>query len=46
MEQPAIINFQTQLANFLKARFPFLYISTWEEDRVLSVIKENNGVSP
>lgn len=38
MEQPTIINFQTQLANFLKARFPFLYISTWEEDRVLSVI--------
>jgi SpoVK/Ycf46/Vps4 family AAA+-type ATPase len=38
MEQFSVIIFQTQLANFLKARFPFLYISTWEEDRVLSVI--------
>ncbi|ERI09674.1 AAA family ATPase [Aneurinibacillus aneurinilyticus] len=27
------------LANLLKARFPYLYISTWEEDRVLSVIR-------
>lgn len=27
------------LANLLKARFPYLYIQTWEEDRVLSVIR-------
>ncbi|MBO1515412.1 AAA family ATPase [Metabacillus bambusae] len=30
---------KTLLANLLKARFPFLYIQTWEEDRVLSVIR-------
>ena len=27
------------MANLFKARFPFLYISTWEEDRVLSLIR-------
>lgn len=27
------------LSNLLKARFPYLYIQTWEEDRILSVIK-------
>lgn len=27
------------LANLLKARFPYLYIQTWEEDRVLSLIR-------
>ncbi|GIP63156.1 ATPase [Virgibacillus pantothenticus] len=26
------------MANLFKARFPFLYISTWEEERVLSLI--------
>ncbi|MGD8191874.1 AAA family ATPase [Brevibacillus ginsengisoli] len=30
---------KTLLANLLKARFPYLYIQTWEEDRVLSVIR-------
>lgn len=27
------------LSNLLKARFPYLYIQTWEEDRVLSLIR-------
>ncbi|MFS1515373.1 AAA family ATPase [Bacillus sp. SCS-151] len=27
------------LANLLKARFPYLYIHTWEEERVMSVIR-------
>lgn len=27
------------LANLLKARFPYLYIQSWEEDRVLSLIR-------
>ena len=30
---------ETTLSNLLKARFPYLYIQTWEEDRILSVIK-------
>jgi SpoVK/Ycf46/Vps4 family AAA+-type ATPase len=30
---------KTLMANLLKARFPYLYIQTWEEDRVLSVIR-------
>lgn len=27
------------ISNLLKARFPYLYIQTWEEDRVLSLIR-------
>ena len=27
------------IANLLRARFPFLYISTWEEERALSLIR-------
>lgn len=30
--------FNIQLANLFKARFPFLYIPTWEEERVLAII--------
>lgn len=30
---------RTLLANLLKARFPYLYIQTWEEERVLSLIR-------
>lgn len=30
---------RTLLANLLKARFPYLYIQTWEEDRAMSVIR-------
>lgn len=28
------------VANLLKARFPFIYISTWEENRVVDIIEE------
>jgi SpoVK/Ycf46/Vps4 family AAA+-type ATPase len=30
--------FETLVANLLKARFPILYIPTWEEDRVISTV--------
>lgn len=32
------LKFEKSLANLLRARFPYLYISTWEESRVLSLI--------
>lgn len=32
--------FYTELANFLKARFPFLYIASWEEARVSEAIEK------
>lgn len=32
--------FILQVANMLKARFPYLYISTWEEDRVLNALEQ------
>ncbi len=32
-------SFSSQLTNFLKARFPLLYISSWEEERVVFTIK-------
>ena len=32
-------DFRTQCANLLKARFPLLYIPTWEEDRALAAIR-------
>ncbi|WP_172253946.1 AAA family ATPase [Saccharibacillus deserti] len=31
--------FRNLVANLMKARFPYLYIQTWEEDRVLSVLR-------
>ncbi|TCS96605.1 AAA family ATPase [Hazenella coriacea] len=31
-------HFEQTLANLLKARFPFLYIPTWEEDRLIQII--------
>lgn len=31
--------FKAHLANLFKARFPYLYISTWEEERALSSIR-------
>jgi SpoVK/Ycf46/Vps4 family AAA+-type ATPase len=34
----ADLKFQKTLANLLRARFPYLYISTWEENRVLALI--------
>jgi SpoVK/Ycf46/Vps4 family AAA+-type ATPase len=39
MEQTSISEFQTNIANLMRARFPVLYISTWEEERALSVIR-------
>lgn len=29
----------TQLARFFRARFPYVYITTWEEERAISLIK-------
>jgi SpoVK/Ycf46/Vps4 family AAA+-type ATPase len=34
-----LADFQTQLANLLRARFPYIYVSTWEEERLLSIIR-------
>lgn len=34
----AELKFEKTIANLLRARFPYLYISTWEESRVLSLI--------
>ncbi|HEY0023919.1 MAG TPA: AAA family ATPase [Longimicrobium sp.] len=36
-------DFSTDFANLLKARFPFLYVPTWEEERVVSVIRQVAG---
>ena len=33
-------DFKVKLSNLFKARFPLIYIPTWEEDRVLKIIKE------
>jgi SpoVK/Ycf46/Vps4 family AAA+-type ATPase len=33
-------SFETNLATLLKARFPLLYISTWEEERVIDLINQ------
>jgi len=42
------LKFEKTLANLLRARFPYLYISTWEENRVMSLIVSvgNNIVDP
>ena len=32
--------FKRNLATFFRARYPYLYVSTWEEIRVLSLIRE------
>lgn len=34
----AELKFEKTISNLLRARFPYLYISTWEESRVLSLI--------
>jgi len=31
--------FRNLVANLMKARFPYLYIQTWEEDRLLTVLR-------
>lgn len=33
-------NTEKHLCNLLKARFPLIYISTWEENRVVNIIEE------
>ena len=32
-------SFETHFSALLKARFPFLYVPTWEEERVLAAIR-------
>lgn len=39
MKDSSIMEFKTIISNFMRARFPFLYIPTWEEERALSVIR-------
>ncbi|MGU8235922.1 AAA family ATPase [Clostridium perfringens] len=34
------LNYKNNLANLFKARFPFLYMTTWEEDRAIELIEE------
>ena len=40
MDKPEYSAFAILFSNLLKARVPYLYISTWEEERALSVIGE------
>lgn len=40
MEKNTTYKFKEDLTSLLKARFPYIYVPTWEEDRVLSVIKD------
>lgn len=39
MEESTIMEFQTLISNLMRARFPFIYIPTWEEDRAVSIIR-------
>lgn len=39
MEQSLVTGFQKHLSNLMRARFPFLYITTWEEERAISAIR-------
>jgi len=32
--------FKIGMANYFRARFPFLYVSTWEEERVITEVKQ------
>lgn len=40
MEKNNTLKFKKDLSSLLKARFPYIYIPTWEEDRILSVIRD------
>jgi SpoVK/Ycf46/Vps4 family AAA+-type ATPase len=40
MEESSIAAFQMHLSHLMRARFPFLYIPTWEEERALAVIAD------
>ena len=33
-------DFGVSFANLLRARFPYIYVGTWEEERVLGMIRE------
>ncbi|MGD7009729.1 AAA family ATPase [Metabacillus sp. 84] len=33
------MNFNQEMANYFRARFPFLHITTWEEERVISELR-------
>ena len=37
-ESSTELKFEKALANLLRARFPYLYTSTWEENRVMALI--------
>ncbi|MCL6458021.1 MAG: AAA family ATPase, partial [Gorillibacterium sp.] len=39
MEELAVYDFEKHLSNLMRARFPFLYIPTWEEERAIAVIR-------
>ncbi|WP_462410816.1 AAA family ATPase [Neobacillus sp. Marseille-QA0830] len=39
MREQANSNFKILISNLLKARFPYLYIATWEEERAVAVIQ-------
>jgi SpoVK/Ycf46/Vps4 family AAA+-type ATPase len=34
------MEFKRNFANLLRARFPYIYVGTWEEDRVMGMIRE------
>ncbi|SMG37099.1 AAA family ATPase [Paenibacillus aquistagni] len=40
MDGSSIMEFKRLLSNLMRARFPFLYITTWEETRAISVISD------
>ena len=33
------MNLKNLFVTYLRARFPYLYVPTWEEERILSIIK-------
>ncbi|MFY9316292.1 MAG: hypothetical protein WAO95_12140 [Burkholderiales bacterium] len=33
-------NFGVSFAHLLRARFPYIYVGTWEEERVLRMIRD------
>jgi SpoVK/Ycf46/Vps4 family AAA+-type ATPase len=43
MTSSSLSPFQKQLADLLRARFPCLYIPTWEENRLLDLIRDVAG---
>lgn len=39
MEKSSVLSFKTHLANLMRARFSFLYMPTWEEERAIAVVQ-------